>query len=85
MQAYQVLIKRSAEKDLDALQGRTHKKISSKIARLGENPRPPDCKRLQKSNGYRIRAGDYRVLYVVADDSHTVTIYAVGHRSEVYR
>ena len=85
MQTYQVLIKRSAEKDLDVLQERTHKKISSKIARLGENPRPPDCKCLQKSNGYRIRIGDYRILYVVSDDSRTILIYAIGHRREVYR
>ena len=85
MQAYQVLISRSAEKDLDALQERIHGKVVSKIACLRRNPRPPDCKRLQKSVGYRVRIGDYRVLYIVADDSHTVTIYAVGHRREVYR
>ena len=85
MPIYQVLIKHSAEKELDALQERIYRKIAAKISDLKGNPRPPGCKRLQKTKAYRIRIGDYRVLYTINDLSFVVTVYAVGHRSDAYR
>ncbi len=82
---YQVLIRSSAEKEMDALPRAAHARISSKIARLAENPRPSGCKKLTGTDGYRIRVGDYRVIYTIDDRIVLVTVVGVGHRREVYR
>ncbi len=85
MSAYRVLIKSAAEKEMDALSERLHKRISAKILRLAENPRPRGNRKLEGKDGYRFRVGAYRVLYTIEDGSRIVTVYAVGHRREVYR
>ena len=51
---------------------------------LEENPRPRGVQKLSGREEYRLRVGDYRILYVIDDGNHTVTIVAVGHRHEVY-
>lgn len=53
--------------------------------KLGSDPRPPGTEKLSGQEKYRIRQGDYRVLYAIDDDSATVTIVKVGHRRDVYR
>ncbi|MFI5346140.1 MAG: type II toxin-antitoxin system RelE/ParE family toxin [Elusimicrobiota bacterium] len=83
--AYQVLLRSSAEKEMDALPGPFHKKIALKILALAETPRPPGCKKLSGTNGYRIRIGNYRVVYTVDDKAAVVTVVGVGHRREIYR
>ena len=85
MPAYRVLIKPTAEKEIDALDSSVHKRISAKILGLQRNPRPPGSQKLHGAQGYRLRAGDYRILYEVDDHLSIVMIYAVGHRREVYR
>jgi mRNA interferase RelE/StbE len=82
---YEVHIVPSVEKEMDKLADLIHARISSKILTLENNPRPRGYKKLSGKEEYRIRAGDYRVLYAVNDKDHIVTILAVGHRRDVYR
>ncbi len=82
---YQVLIKRSAEKELNGLPAEIKNRISRRLLILETSPRPPGVKRLQGQEAYRMRVGDYRVLYTVEDRLREVMIYAVGHRRDVYR
>lgn len=82
---YQLLIKRSAEKELDALPTQIRFRITTKLLALEEDPRPAGIRKLRGQNAYRIRVGDYRVLYTIDDGEELVTIYAIGHRREVYR
>lgn len=82
---YEVRIIRSAEKDLDLLPAVVHARISQRILNLENNPRPRGIKKLSGREEYRLRVGDYRILYLVDDIKGTVTVMAVGHRREVYR
>lgn len=83
--AYRVILKRSAEKELDALQANLRDRIVKRLLALEENPRPSGIKRLQGEESYRLRVGDYRVLYTIDDEVKKVFILAIGHRREVYR
>ena len=83
--AYTVILKRSAEKELDHLAAAVYRRIVAKVLALEDNPRPLGFQKLQGHDGYRIRIGDYRVLYLIDDQSRTVEITAVGHRRDVYR
>ncbi len=61
-------------------------RLLTAIAALAETPRPPGCVRLQGPEGfYRVRVGDYRIVYLIQDEVLLVCIVRVGHRSEVYR
>ncbi|MBI2999651.1 MAG: type II toxin-antitoxin system RelE/ParE family toxin [Deltaproteobacteria bacterium] len=61
--SYTVEIKRSAEKEMDRLPDKIHKRISEKILALETNPRPPGTKKLHGEEGYRLRMGDYRLVF----------------------
>lgn len=52
---------------------------------LAAIPRPPSCKKLSDDNRYRIRQGDYRILYLIDDKSLEVTVVKIAHRSQAYR
>jgi len=84
---YKLSIKPSAGKELEAVgskQDRT--RIIAKISALAENPRPRGSEKLAGyDDRYRIRQGNYRVVYEIDDDASHVTIYKIGHRREVYR
>ena len=82
---YQVIIKHSAEKELEALPANLHERIVKRLLALEENPRPTGVKKLQGQESYRLRVGDYRVLYTIDDKSKKVFVVSVGHRREVYR
>jgi len=82
---YEVRILRAAEKEMDELPRAVHARISKRILLLEDNPRPRGVKKLSGHEEYRLRAGDYRVLYTIDDKRHVVTVFAVGHRREVYR
>jgi mRNA interferase RelE/StbE len=61
-------------------------RIDPVILALGQNPRPPNCKKLSgKESLWRVRAGDYRIVYRVFDDRLLVLVLNVGHRREIYR
>lgn len=83
---YQVLLERSAERDLGRLSSEVHDRIIKAIQGLANNPRPPGCRKLVGSkNDWRIRVGDYRVIYEIADVIRVVRVNRVRHRREVYR
>jgi mRNA interferase RelE/StbE len=83
---YKLLIKRSAEKDLGRVSRVTFQRVNAKILTLRDEPRPPGVRRLTGPlEGWRIRVGDYRILYQIDDSEQTVTIVRVRHRRDVYR
>jgi len=82
---YTLHIKQSAQKELDALDDALFARIDRKILALADNPRPPGCKKLSGfKDQWRIRIGNYRVVYVIEDAIITVTVTRVAHRREVY-
>lgn len=83
--AYKVLIKPSAQKDLEALPETEVIKILSKISNLGSEPRPVGVQKLHDQEGFRIRSGNYRVLFEVNNSGKTVLIYRIKHRKDVYK
>jgi len=85
MGKYRVEIKKSAVKEIGHLPGRDMKAVLDKIASLAEDPRPHACQKLSGQEQYRLRRGNYRILYSIEDDVLTVYIVKVGHRKDVYR
>ncbi len=83
--AYTIHIKPSAQKDLDALPEKEIFKILSRISQLESEPRPIGIQKLNNQEGYRIRSGNYRVLYEIDDKAEFILIYRIKHRKEVYR
>jgi mRNA interferase RelE/StbE len=82
---YTLEIKPSAGKELDALDDALFARIDRKIMLLAENPRPPGCKKLRgHKDHWRIRVGDWRVLYVIDDAAKRVSVTRLAHRREVY-
>jgi len=83
---YQVLLERSAERDLKRLSADVHERVIEAIKSLASNPRPPGCRKLAGAqDDWRIRVGDYRVIYEIADAIRIVRVNRVRHRREVYR
>ena len=85
MASYKLLIKPSAAKELEAVPKKDRQRIVTKIRNLAVEPRPPGCEKLSGHDLYRVRQGNYRVLYSVQDADLTVVIITLGHRREVYR
>ena len=85
MASFKLLIKPSAAKELEALPRKDRSRIVAKIEGLADNPRPPGSEKLSGEEKYRVRQGDYRVLYSIQDAGTTVTIVKAGHQREVYR
>ncbi len=82
---YEIFIEETAEKELNKLDKSLFNRISQKILALAENPRPLGCKKLKGHfNDYRIRIGNYRVVYEINDDENYFNIMIVRHRKEVY-
>ena len=82
---YKINIIPSARKDLDNLDKKFFVQIKNKIISLASNPRPSGCLKLTAEEGYRIRSGDYRILYRVDDRNKRIYIYRIKHRKESYR
>ena len=82
--SYEVRIISSAEKEMNRLPAIAHARLSKRILSLGNNPRPRGVRKLSGREEYRLRVGDYRILYIIDDRNHAVTILSVGHRREVY-
>jgi mRNA interferase RelE/StbE len=86
MPVYQVIFARSARQELEELPRRVAERILARIETLAENPRPRGCRKLQGSSQlWRVRVGEYRVIYAIDDNKHTVDIVVIRHRSEAYR
>ena len=84
---YRVLIDARAAKQLEKLSKSTAERIDTAIVALSEDPRPTGVKMLRGKlkPGWRVRVGDYRVLYRIDDRAGDVRIFEIGHRREIYR
>jgi mRNA interferase RelE/StbE len=86
MALYKVEIKKSAFKELRSLNKKVIPNVWRHIKKLSKNPRPAGSVKLWSSkSNYRIRIGDYRVIYQIDDLPKTVTVYRIKHRKEAYR
>jgi mRNA interferase RelE/StbE len=81
---YTISIKRSAQKSLADLPNKTYEKVKSAILELSDNPRPHGSSKLTNRDGWRIRIGDYRVIYEINDKEVTILVLAIGHRGDIY-
>ena len=83
--SYEILIEHRAQKEISKLPSSICARVSRAIESLSSEPRP-NCKKLAGSrNEWRVRVGDYRILYVINNFAKQVAVYAVGHRRDVYR
>ena len=85
MAKYKITIKKSAAKELENIPTKDLRKIIKRIQSLAENPRPPRSQKLSVHCLYRIRQGDYRIVYSIDDKALVVDIFKIGHRREIYR
>jgi len=83
--SYSIEIKRSAAKELAALPKQDRSRIITRIRALAREPRPVGCEKLSGQERYRIRQGDYRILYEIHDLVLIVMVVKIGHRHDVYR
>lgn len=85
MAKYAIAIARPATKEIERLPNSVLQRARSKIDQFITNPRPPGCKKLQASrNRWRVRVGDYRIIYAINDERLEVDVVAVRHRRFVY-
>ncbi len=85
MARYDVFIKPSALKELEAVDSKKDRqRIVRAILALAEDPRPPGCRKLSGKDKYRLRSGQYRILYEIQDEALAVVIVKVAKRSEAY-
>jgi len=80
-----VLIRRSAEKEIERLPRNIRRLVVARIVALREEPRPSGSQKLAGQDAHRIRQGAYRVVYTIDDAARVVTVVRVAHRSDVYR
>jgi mRNA interferase RelE/StbE len=85
MTLYKVKYKPSVDKDIKSIPRVELQKIVKRIEALAANPRPFNYEKLTEQNKYRLRQGDYRILYTIDDGELIVRILKVGHRKDVYR
>ena len=83
--SYSVVIKTDAQKELRKLPRKDLRRIVARMGALAEDPRPLGVEKLSSLERYRIRQGDWRILYELDDAARRVTIVKIGHRREVYR
>jgi mRNA interferase RelE/StbE len=84
MAEYRILFRRSVGNDLEHVPKRDLRRILERIGHLSRDPRPPGCEKLAGQNRYRVRQGDYRIVYSVQDGDRSVWVVKVGHRRDVY-
>ena len=82
---YKISIRRKAQKQLAKIPANDYKKIKQAILDLAQDPRPAGSKKLKGRQGWRIRQGDYRVIYEIQDDLLIIIVLDVGNRKDVYR
>lgn len=85
MGKYRIEIKKSAGKELAGISSKDQNRIIERIRSLADDPRPPGSKKLSGEEKYRIRQGDYRILYEIHEELVTVNVVRVAHRKDVYR
>lgn len=82
--SYRIELRPAAVRALRKIDHQDRGRIQGAIALLGQDPRPPGTKALRGRDGYRVRVGDYRIIYTVQDDVLLVAVVALGHRRDVY-
>lgn len=80
-----VTILRRAQRELADLPAHEYQRVAAALRALAEDPRPPGCIKLTARDGWRIRVGNYRVLYDIDDGERSVTVVHIGNRRDVYR
>lgn len=85
MASYNLEIKRSAARELGQVPPKDRRRIVTRIQSLAQDPRPPGAEKLSGQERYRLRQGDYRILYEIEDDVLRVIVVKIGHRRDVYR
>jgi mRNA interferase RelE/StbE len=82
---YSIFFKESARKELETIPKRDLQRIMERVAGLADDPRPHGSEKLSGQERYRIRQGNYRIVYSIQDIGLTVWVVKIGHRREVYR
>jgi len=82
---YKVLIKSSAAKELNRIPEKDRQRIIYRIHGLSSNPRPQGCEKLSTQDKYRLRQGQYRILYQIRDEEVVVVVIKIAHRKSVYK
>jgi len=82
---YRIVIKKSAAKEIEKIQKQDRIRIVEKIRSLSSDPHPSGSKKLSGKEKYRIRQGNYRILYQVIDDALVINVVKVGHRRDIYK
>jgi len=85
MAKYRITIKKSAAKELEALPKKDLQRIVKRIRALADEPRSHGSHKLSGQEQYRVRQGDYRIVYSIEDKDSLVDIFKIGHRREIYR
>ncbi len=85
MEKYEIKFKKSVTKDFRVIPKKDVKKILDRINALSENPRMEGCVKLTGSNVYRVRQGNYRIIYEIKDKILVVTVIKIGNRAGVYK
>lgn len=85
MAQYRVIIRKSVSKDMRGIPKKDARRIVEAIESLADNPRPPGTKKLSGLERYRLRQGNYRILYEIEDERLIVCVVRVGDRRDVYR
>lgn len=84
MSEYRIEFRASATRALRKLDPAIQGRVQGAIALLGSDPRPPGARKRQGRDGFRVRVGDYRIVYTIHDDVLVVVVVTLGHRREVY-
>lgn len=85
MASYSISFKKSVAKDLRNIPNHDIKRLLGRIDALANNPRAEDCIKLSGQERYRVRQGDYRIIYEINDGRLVILVIAVGHRSSLYQ
>ncbi|TGK15738.1 type II toxin-antitoxin system RelE family toxin [Leptospira stimsonii] len=85
MSEYSVLLSKSVTKQLDKLPDNIADSLIEAIEGLAKNPRPQGFKKLKGRDGFRIRKGDYRIIYDIQDQRLIIEVIAIGHRKDIYQ
>ena len=82
---YNLFIEKSAQRSLSKIPQPHQDRLTTAIRKLSGNPRPPGVCKLSGRNAWRIRIGDYRVIYEIDDKESIILIVVIGHRGKVYK
>jgi len=82
---YKISILRQAQKQLAKIPANDYKKVKQAILDLAHDPRPQGSKKLKGRDGWRLRQGDYRVIYEIQDDQLIIIVLTIGNRRDIYK